>query len=144
MQESNYVSSERLKSSFLVLFPYRVMQIGCLMFGGYQTMLLCQVRETYTLLSVYTFFQLGSRDSTMAAWDVSVYRHESESQTTSLAEETRPIGPAFRFSNIQAQLHGTEGEKVRSLAFDPRGCVSIIAFSSPIFIAPFFLLCYML
>ena len=80
---------------------------------------------------------LGSRDSTMAAWDVSPYRHDLE--PSSLAEEVQAIAPAFRFSNIQAQLHGTEGEKVRSLAFDPQGCVSsTTSVASPLASSDFF------
>eukprot|EP00731_Ephydatia_muelleri_P016767 Em0009g1191a len=66
-------------------------------------------------------FVSGSRDSTMAAWDVSSCRHESK--PSSLAEEAQAIEPAHRFCNVQAQHHGTEGEKVRSLAFDPHGCM---------------------
>lgn len=59
----------------------------------------------------------------MAAWDVSSCRHESKPSL--LAEEAQAIEPAHRFCNVLAQHHGTEGEKVRSLAFDPHGCVSI-------------------
>lgn len=63
----------------------------------------------------------GSRDSTMAAWDVSSCRLESKPYQ--LAEEAQSIEPVLRFRNVQAQNHGTEGEKVRSLAFDPHGCM---------------------